>query len=312
MVEMNLLKGSLNLKHPIDLIKYRIAFAKKYPFWFKPDGICVFVGPQGSGKTLSAVQYAINLLKAYPHCILVSNLQLKDYPVVTFEEFLSNNEFITIDKYLEENSPKDKELEEVEIKTLKEQYNKLRDEQYDIYLHTNRVFPFNNNDDFMIYKNQERGVIFLVDEIQLYLNSLESKNINMEVITQLSQQRKQRLHIICTSQVFGRMAKPLREQFSCVMLCKCLLWKSLQCNALIDRDSIEGESTGTELHGIVKKKFWWWHSPELYDSYDTYYVIERNKFVSGEQQLQNLYNIDTNITVEQQPQQKGVKSKKCA
>ncbi len=72
----------------------------------------------------------------------------------------------------------------------------------------NRVFEFCDNDDFKRYSNGEFGVIFLVDEIQLYMNSLESKNINIEVITQISQQRKQRKHIIATSQVFGRMAKP--------------------------------------------------------------------------------------------------------
>ena len=46
------------------------------------------------------------------------------------------------------------------------------------------------------------------------------KNINPEVMTQISQQRKQRKHIVCTSQVFGRMAKPLREQFSAVVKCQ--------------------------------------------------------------------------------------------
>ena len=69
----------------------------------------------------------------------------------------------------------------------------------------------------MKYKNGEKGVIYFIDEIQLYFNSLQSKNINMDVMTQISQQRKQRIHIIATSQVFGRMAKPLREQFSSVI-----------------------------------------------------------------------------------------------
>ena len=50
----------------------------------------------------------------------------------------------------------------------------------------NRVFEFCDNDDFKRYSNGEFGVIFLVDEIQLYMNSLESKNINIEVITQIS------------------------------------------------------------------------------------------------------------------------------
>lgn len=264
-VHMECLENSLNPKNAFKTVAYKIKFLQEHPDYFGPDGIVAFVGPQGTGKTLAATQYVLKLLNLYPHCILVTNLELKGYDIISFDEY----------KLKHENST------------------------FDEYLHNNRVFPFNNNDDFMIYKNQEQGVIFLVDEIQLYLNSLESKNINMEVITQLSQQRKQRLHIVCTSQVFGRMAKPLREQFSVVILCKCY-FSLLQCNSLIDRDSISGEtSTGTELSGKVKKKFFWFHSPEMYEAYDTYKVIERNKFVSGEKQSKNLYSNETEIEIKE-------------
>lgn len=301
------LKGSLNPKHAINTIKYRIKFAAEHPDWFDPDGIVTFVGPQGSGKTLSAVQYVKKLLALYPECILVSNVQIKDFPIITFLPMYNDKGELIFSNYFDNNNLKTKEQFLEDEEKTDEDYKKYIEEHYDIYLHSNRVFLFNNNDDFMIYKNQEKGVIFLVDEIQLYLNSLESKNINMEVITQLSQQRKQRLHIVCTSQVFGRMAKPLREQFSCVLLCKCYL-TLLQCNHLIDRDSINGEtSTGTELSGQVKGKFWWFHSPELYGSYDTYAVIQRNKFVSGEQQLQNLYGTNQEVVVDQS---KGGKKQK--
>ena len=130
-------------------------------------------------------------------------------------------------------------------------------------------------------------MIFLVDEIQLYMNSLESKNINIEVITQISQQRKQRKHIIATSQVFGRMAKPLREQFSSVMLCKNY-FGCVQINALLDRDSLESDdSTGTNISGEVKDKFVWFHSPAMYERYDTSRVIERGKFVGAEKQIKD-------------------------
>ena len=60
--------------------------------------------------------------------------------------------------------------------------------------------------------NAEYGVLFFIDEFHLELNSLESKNIDIDIITEISQQRKQRKHIVGTSQVFMRLAKPLREQ----------------------------------------------------------------------------------------------------
>lgn len=272
MISIDCCRESLNPLLIYKWFKNRLGFRKEHPGYFDADGLVCFCGPQGSGKTLSAVNYVYQLMERYPQCKLVTNIQLDKYPIVTFEEFLKTGDRLNF-AYLSE----------------------LSDEQRDAwlwayYLDTNRVFEFRDNDDFSRYSNGEQGVIFLVDEIQLYLNSLASKNINMDVITQISQQRKQRKHIVCTSQVFGRMAKPLREQFSCVILCQSY-FKFLQMNRLIDRDSLDGDdSTGTNLKGTVKKKFWWFHSPAMYNRYDTYYVIDRNKFVSGEEQKLDIYS----------------------
>ena len=92
------------------------------------------------------------------------------------------------------------------------------------------------------------GVLYLIDEIHLEFNSLESKNIPIEIMVEVSQQRKQRKHIVATSQVFGRMAKPLREQFSSVLVCKNL-FGFVQFNKLVDRDSIDDNDNGTSLKG---------------------------------------------------------------
>lgn len=265
---------SMHPKHLVENVRYRVQFAREHPDYFDPDGLAIFVGGQGSGKTLSAVNYVYQLMDMYPACKLVTNVALRDFPIVTFDEWKKNNEIVV-------KSKRDKET------------------AFARYVAENRVFEFCNDDDFKRYFNGEYGVIFLVDEIQLYLNSLESKNINIEVVTQISQQRKQRKHIVATSQVFGRMAKPLREQFSCVMYCREYLNKTLQCNSLIDRDSMVGDdSTGTNITGEVIRKFWFWRQPEMFARYDTYRVIERGKFVSAEAQKQTLYNTDAVILKE--------------
>ncbi len=268
------------IKKFVKYLKYKFKFAKENPNYFYADGLVVFTGAQGEGKTLSAVNYVYNLLEKYPNSKLVTNLELKDYPIKTFNNFLIENENIY-----------SKLTEEIGI----EKANEILEE---LYKKKNRVFQFVDNDDFQKYNNDDKGVIFLVDEIQLYMNSLQSKNINLDVITQISQQRKQRKHIVCTSQVFGRMAKPLREQFSCIIVCKNYL-SFIQCNKLIDRDSIEEEqsTTRTELRGKVKRKFWFIHSPEYYKKYDTYKVIEKGKFVAGEEQKQEIYNKEENKEV---------------
>ena len=223
MISYNAMKENLNPLNLYKKLKYDYVFYKNNPTYFRPDGLVVFVGGQGTGKTLSAVNYVYNLLEFYPKAKIITNIDLLEYPI--------DNE---------------------------------------------RVFRFNCAEDLKKYKNGKEGVIFLIDEIQLYFNSLGSKNINMDVMTQISQQRKQRIHIVATSQVFGRMAKPLREQFSCVILCKSY-FNFIQKNSLIDRDSIDGEeSTGTNISGKVVKNFWFFRSPEMFKRYDTYAVIQNN------------------------------------
>ncbi len=217
------MRGKKNPLYLISKIKYDIKFLKENPGYFQPDGLFVFCGSQGSGKTLSAVNYVYNLMRMYPKCMLVTNVDIKEFPV--------DNE---------------------------------------------RVFRFNNALDFAKYNNSIYGVIFLVDEIHLYLNSLKSKNINLDVITQISQQRKQRKHIVATCQVFGRMAKPLREQFSCVVLCKSY-FNFIQKNSVIDRDTIDSdESTGTNISGKVKRNYYYFRHPDMFKRYDTYAIIKNN------------------------------------
>lgn len=165
-----------------------------------------------------------------------------------------------------------------------------------------KEYLFRNADDLTRYNNGQFGVIFLIDEIQLYFNSLDSKNINPDVMVQLSQQRKQRKHIVCTSQVFGRMAKPLREQFSSVVVCKNY-FGFLQRNQLIDRDSLlnNESASSTELCGNVIKTSLWLHHPKYYSRYDTYAVIQNNKFLFNEKggliymELQTMIDCIVNI-----------------
>lgn len=276
-MDLNCGKGSLRISNVFKLLKYKIQFNNEHPDYFEADGLLCFVGGQGSGKTLSAVNYTYKLMEKYPHAILVTNLMLTDYPVITFDDYCNTpieRKHISV---LRKNGIEEEVIERV---------------MYERYLSTNRVFPFINNDDLVRYSNDERGCIFLIDEIQLYMNSLESKNINMDTMTQISQQRKQRKHIVCTSQVFGRMAKPLREQFSSVIQCKCIL-KTLQFNSLIDRDDLENDnSSDTTVTGVCKQRFVWFHNPDMYKRYDTYYVIEKGKFISNEDKKGDIYGTE--------------------
>ncbi len=120
--------------------------------------------------------------------------------------------------------------------------------------------------------NGKAGVLFFIDEIHLELNSLESKNIPIEVMVEISQQRKQRKHIVGTSQRYIRCAKPLREQVRDIVACKCYLGV-IQYNQLFDGDSTH-EVNG-ELVYDVRRRFVFFHHPVMYKSYDTYAKMKR-------------------------------------
>ncbi|MGN1358447.1 MAG: ATP-binding protein [Bacilli bacterium] len=218
--EKEFLKGSVNPSNLFKSLKYKSDFRRANPDYFDPEGLLVFCGPQGSGKTLSAVQYVKKILEKYPKAILVSNITINDLP-------------------------KDIQVYEYEgIESLKK------------------------------YENGYNGVIYLIDEIHLEWNSLESKNISIEEMIEFSQQRKQRKHIVGTSQVYGRLAKPLREQIKNVVLCKNY-FGLIQFNDLIDGfNTIEKDGT-LETDSI--KRYFWFHSPLLYKCYDTYAKMNRYK-----------------------------------
>lgn len=85
MFSRNALKGDLSIKDLFLMRAFKREFERNNPEYFKPDGSIVFTGPQGSGKTLSAVRYVTNLCRAYPKVQLVSNIELKNLPFIPYE-----------------------------------------------------------------------------------------------------------------------------------------------------------------------------------------------------------------------------------
>lgn len=70
--------------------------------------------------------------------------------------------------------------------------------------------------------NGTDGVIFAIDEIQNEFSSSASRDFPESLLSQITQQRKQRICILASSQVFTRIAKPLREQSFVVVECKTI------------------------------------------------------------------------------------------
>lgn len=217
-----LTSGTLNPSAMVDTLQYKLRFARDNPDYFYPAGIWVFCGPQGSGKTLSAVQTLRKMAEKYPKAMIVSNLEVHGL---------------------------DRE-----------------------------IVPFTDYSQLSELSNGVEGIIFLLDEIHVLWNSLESKEVPISEMACFCQMRKDRRVIIGTSQVYGRIAKPIREQLQYVIDCKNY-FGILQVNHVLDpSESIEKDGHIDAKHIATKI---WFHRPSLYKSYDTLFKIKKAERSKG-------------------------------
>ena len=74
------------------------------------------------------------------------------------------------------------------------------------------AIPFTGIKDFEKYNNGQKGTIFIIDEIHILFNALESAGMPLSTMQVWAQNRKNRRLILGTSQRFNRVAKGVREQ----------------------------------------------------------------------------------------------------
>lgn len=126
----------------------------------------------------------------------------------------------------------------------------------------------------LTYENGEDGVLILLDEAHLYFNKKDG--IPLDVLTCISQQRKDRRRLCFTSQIWEELDISLRKQVKEVVTCKNILQK-IQINTISDGETISfdkkaGEYVAKKIRTEVFK-----HSNELYKRFDTRQKIVRNK-----------------------------------
>jgi len=68
--------------------------------------------------------------------------------------------------------------------------------------------------------NDENGVIFAVDEIQLSFQSRQYNSFPPEMIFLLTQNRKFKKHFVCTAQLFEHVDKVFRDLCNVVIDCR--------------------------------------------------------------------------------------------
>ena len=183
---------------------------EKEPDFFRYQGLIIFEGRQGSGKTSSMIQFAREMQEEYPKCKCLSNLNYKK--------------------------------QDIEL----DHWNKLVD-----------------------FKNGKYGVIAIMDELQNWFSSNQSRDFPPEMLQTITQNRKNRRIILGTAQNFYLLAKPIRSQCTEVRRCSTLLG----CLTIVRRLEPILDSEGNVAEWKKRGIYFYVHNKDLRDSYDTYHVI---------------------------------------
>lgn len=181
------------------------------PDFFKYQGLIIFEGRQGAGKTISMIEFAMRMQEEYEMALCTTNLG-----------------------YVYENA-------------------KLKNWRM-----------------LMNYKNDKKGVIVVMDELQNWFSSNDSKNFPPEMLGVITQNRKNRRIILGTSQNFYLLAKAIRSQATEVRRCTTLLG----CLTIVRRAEPILDSEGNVKEWKKRGMYFFVHNKKLRESYDTYKVIE--------------------------------------
>jgi hypothetical protein len=150
--------------------------------------------------------------------------------------------------------------------------------------------------DLLNTNNGIYGLINFIDELQNWFSSLDSKGFPPEMLTEITQQRKQANCIIGTSQVFERLAKQIREQIT-------LLYKPLTiagCFTVVRVYDVSIDNSGQVDKMRMRRLYCFVHDKELRECYDTYKKVERlsvNGFLPRSEHLSSINTDKSNIII---------------
>ena len=129
-------------------------------------------------------------------------------------------------------------------------------------------------------RNGTNGVVFVIDEVQNEYDNSKWKDFPEGILSVITQQRKQRIKIYLSSQVYTRVVKQIREQCFDVIECKTFLgrWTRLKCYDAEDYNTIVDNPSPEKKFKLRKKwKRSFVQSNYIRNLYDSYKVVETMK-----------------------------------
>lgn len=126
--------------------------------------------------------------------------------------------------------------------------------------------------------NDEQGTIFVLDEIQNEFAASTSANFPPNILQTITQLRKQNILVLCTTQVFTRVSKPLREQAKYVVECETFFGRLTETRKYDGNEYADGFDKSEKYkkeHLVCIEHKAFVQTDELRDCYDSYQLINR-------------------------------------
>lgn len=142
------------------------------------------------------------------------------------------------------------------------------------------------------YKNGKRGLIVIMDELQNWFSSNQSKNFPPEMLSVITQNRKNRRIILGTSQSFYMLAKSIRTQATEVRECMTLFGAI----TFVRRREPVLDTNGDVVEWKNRGFYFFVHDKKLREAYDTWQVTE-SLAKSGFQERDYLCDSDNKVVV---------------
>lgn len=142
-------------------------------------------------------------------------------------------------------------------------------------------------------QNGERGVLVLLDEAHLYFN--KKNGISLDVLTAISQQRKDRKRLVFSSQIWEELDISLRKQVKEIVSCRCLARK-IQVNTISDGETLAYDKLTNQYVAKKIRTEVFKHYQALYNAYDTYQkIITNNNYSRDTISPQNFITFEAKI-----------------
>lgn len=129
----------------------------------------------------------------------------------------------------------------------------------------------------VIEEKNSCGYIIFIDELHVVLSDLFSHSDPI-FLTYLSQLRKLGIYIIGTSQLYNKLPRLVRDYLRLsgqIVFCNKILG-GITILQYVDMDTCE-ENSKINLDYSIKSFDWFFHTVELYESYDTFAVVSQIK-----------------------------------